>query len=168
MHRLARLLLLVVAALPGACGAPEGTPEIYFCPADDCARRVIERIDGAESTIVAAVFTFSHDGIKEALGRAATERGVKVWVVVEEAQLYAGVASYLRARGVGFRVDGNPQLMHDKFVVVDERTVGTGSFNYTVQADTQNDENLVFFESTDLAARYFDEFQRLWDAGREP
>ncbi len=158
-----RLPLVVLLAL-AACAPAEGTPEIYFCPADGCADRVIERIDLAEETLVAAVFTFTHYGIADALARAVNERGVKAWVVVERSQLDSGIASFLTSRGVGFRVDGNPQLMHDKFVVVDERTVATGSFNWTDQADKKNDENVVIFDSTEGAARYFDEFQRLWAA----
>ena len=160
------VLLVLVLALT-ACAAADGTPEIYFCPADGCADRVIERIDTANDTIVAAVFTFTHYGIAEALARAVKDRGVKAWVVVEHSQLDGGIASFLRSRGVGFRVDGNPELMHDKFVVIDEDVVATGSFNWTDQANTKNNENLVIFESSEGASMYFDEFQRLWAAGEE-
>ena len=164
----APFLTLALALLLSGCGAAaDEAPEIYFCPADGCADRVIERIDTANDTLVAAVFTFTHYGIAEAIARAVEERGVRAWVVVESSQLDSGIASYLSSRGVGFRVDGNLQLMHDKFLVVDEAAVATGSFNYTDQADTRNDENLVIFDSTAGAALYFDEFQRLWAAARK-
>jgi phosphatidylserine/phosphatidylglycerophosphate/cardiolipin synthase-like enzyme len=162
-----RFVLVLLVALLGSCAPPDGTPEIYFCPADGCADRVIERIDTAERSVVAAVFTFTHYGIAEAIARAHQERGVEAFVVVERSQLDAGLAAYLTSRGVGFKVDTNPELMHDKFVVIDERTVGTGSFNYTQQADTQNNENLVFFDSADGASLYFDEFMRLWATGEK-
>lgn len=162
----ARLPMLLALVLAG-CATAEGTPEIYFCPADGCADRVIERIDTANDTLVAAVFTFTHYGIAEAIARAVKERGVEAWVVVERNQLDGGIASFLRSRGVGFKVDTNPELMHDKFVVVDERVVVTGSFNWTEQADTKNNENVVIFESAEGASMYFDEFQRLWAAGEK-
>ena len=167
MERPGRLVPLLLSLLAASCAPADGTPDIYFCPADGCADRVIEHIDQAGQTVVAAVFTFTHMGIAEALARAVQERGVKAWVVVERSQLDSGLAAYLTARGVGFRIDTNPELMHHKFIVIDERTVGTGSFNYTQQADTQNNENLLFFDSADGAARYFDEFMQLWDASEK-
>jgi len=160
------VLLMLAIAIAG-CGAADGTPEIYFCPADGCADRVIERIDTANETLVAAVFTFTHYGIAEAIARAVKERGVEAWVVVERNQLDGGIASFLKSRGVGFKVDTNPELMHDKFLVIDEAAVVTGSFNWTEQADTKNNENVVIFDSASGASMYFDEFLRLWAAGEE-
>ena len=52
-------------------------------------------------------------------------------------------------------------LMHNKFLVVDERLVVTGSFNYSRSADTKNDEKLVFIYNKDVAEKYSREFDEL-------
>ena len=160
--------LALALSVLGACdSATSLDAEYYFCPDDGCKDRVIEQIDGAKETIVSAVFTFTHYDIAEAMARAVSERGVPVWVVVEKSQLDAGLAAYLTSRGVGFRTDTNPQLMHHKFTVIDDHTVLTGSFNYTVQADNKNDENLIILKDREGAKRFFDEFQELWDSAEE-
>jgi phosphatidylserine/phosphatidylglycerophosphate/cardiolipin synthase-like enzyme len=162
------LLLVSVISLTG-CGADSSDGvTVWFCPEDGCKDRLVEQIDRAEHTLVAAVFTFTHYDIAEAIARAVNERGVQAWVVVEEKQLDGGIQSFFTSRNIAFRLDSNPQLMHHKFTVIDDHTVCTGSFNYTNQADTKNDENLVIIESSDTALRFFEAFQELWDRSIDP
>ncbi len=52
--------------------------------------------------------------------------------------------------------------MHDKFAVVDEAVVMTGSFNWTTQAVRNNQENILFIENEELARKYLQEFNKLW------
>jgi len=50
----------------------------------------------------------------------------------------------------------------DKFAVIDNRTVITGSFNWSPSAAHQNDETLLVFDSPMLAAHFSAEVDRLW------
>jgi len=52
--------------------------------------------------------------------------------------------------------------MHHKFVVVDDKIVATGSFNWTASAERWNRENLLVINSTSLARRYTKEFDKIW------
>lgn len=52
--------------------------------------------------------------------------------------------------------------MHDKFAVIDEAVVLTGSFNWTSQAVKYNQENILFIQNDELAKKYMDEFNKLW------
>jgi phosphatidylserine/phosphatidylglycerophosphate/cardiolipin synthase-like enzyme len=54
--------------------------------------------------------------------------------------------------------------MHDKFFVIDDRLVGTGSYNWTASAEEDNAENLLIVRSATLVGRYLNEFNALWDA----
>ena len=58
--------------------------------------------------------------------------------------------------------------MHHKFAVVDGDVVATGSYNWTNNADFNNDENLVILHSEAVASDYAAEFLRVWDLGSEP
>ena len=49
-----------------------------------------------------------------------------------------------------------------KFAVIDNRTVITGSFNWSPSAAHQNDEVLLVIESPLLAAHFTREMDRLW------
>lgn len=53
--------------------------------------------------------------------------------------------------------------MHNKFVVVDNEFVLTGSFNWTVQAASENQENLAIIDDAYFVFEYAEEFKKLWN-----
>ena len=64
--------------------------------------------------------------------------------------------------GVGIaRLPGGDKL-HHKVAVIDNRTVVTGSFNWSPSAAHQNDEVLLVIHSPQLAAHFTREIDRLW------
>ncbi len=52
-------------------------------------------------------------------------------------------------------------LMHDKFCVIDNQIVITGSYNWTDNAEFRNDENITVERDPAQATRYAVEFRRL-------
>jgi len=52
-------------------------------------------------------------------------------------------------------------LMHDKFCVIDNQIVITGSYNWTNNAEFRNDENITVEKDPDQATRFSLEFKRL-------
>ncbi|MEM1518588.1 MAG: phospholipase D-like domain-containing protein, partial [Nitrososphaerota archaeon] len=68
----------------------------------------------------------------------------------------------LKNAGVDIRIDGNPDLMHHKFAVIDDEVVITGSYNWSAAAEDKNDENLVVLRDEEVAQLYRKEFERVW------
>ena len=63
---------------------------------------------------------------------------------------------------------GSPRLtrgikLHYKFAVIDNKTVITGSFNWSPSAAHTNDETLLVIHSPQLAKQFTREMDRLWD-----
>lgn len=52
-------------------------------------------------------------------------------------------------------------LMHDKFCVIDNQIVITGSYNWTDNAEFKNDENVTIEKDPEQATRYSEEYRRL-------
>lgn len=52
-------------------------------------------------------------------------------------------------------------LMHDKFCVIDNQVVITGSYNWTTNAEFRNDENVTIEKDPEQATRFSVEFRRL-------
>ena len=137
--------------------------EAFFCPQDSCADKLIKKIDSADKNIFVAIYSFTHDGVADALIRAK-ERGVEVMVVFDYDQ--AGNDSSddekLFEKGVRVARRNGSGYMHNKFAVIDARIVATGSFNYSMNADTKNEENLVFIESAEIASKFKADFDLIW------
>jgi cardiolipin hydrolase len=53
--------------------------------------------------------------------------------------------------------------MHHKFAILDKSLVVTGSFNWTYQAVKFNQENIIFYENKELAKKYSDAYESLWN-----
>ena len=66
------------------------------------------------------------------------------------------------------RQDGNPGTFHHKVIVIDGKTLVTGSLNFSENADDSNDENVVVINNSDIAAEYLKEFDRRWAEATEP
>lgn len=65
--------------------------------------------------------------------------------------------------GIHVRTDDAPEVhMHNKFMVVDNEFVLTGSFNWTYQAGSKNQENLLVVDNRYYVTKYVDEFEKLW------
>jgi len=139
-----------------------GMLAVYFSPADGEAAlgRIVAGINGARKEVGVAAFVLTHPRVVDALN-AAARRGVAVRVLLERRNLDDSREEALDPR-VEVRADANPAAMHLKTLVVDGRTLITGSFNFTRSAVTRNDENLLVLTQPELARRYKEKVWQAW------
>ena len=127
-----------------------------------------EAIDGAEERLDIAVFELDSDALRDAIA-AAHERGVQVRIVTDDAHgLHNEGDAHLRdllQAGVPLRDDGRSGLMHNKFVIIDQEMVWTGSWNYTINGAYRNNNHAVVFENATVAAAYQAEFDEMFERG---
>ncbi|NQU78510.1 hypothetical protein HQ545_01950 [Candidatus Woesearchaeota archaeon] len=141
------------------------TVEVYFCPEDWCANKVIYALQDAETSIDFMTFSFTHDAIGEQLITMAN-KGVLVRGVFEKSQNNAYTEKpKLADAGIDVKWDGNGANMHHKVFIVDNKTVVTGSFNPSKNGDEKNDENLVIIHDSDVAEKFVEEFEMVWAGG---
>jgi len=134
-------------------------------------KRVIELLDGAQSKVDIANYTFSVRGIEDAVLRAKL-RGVAVRVAMDKGQEMGDTAATrLRAAGVEVKFvagGGSPAgLQHAKFMLVDDLTLATGSNNWSSTGTTINEESTIVIRSIDgdpLLAGFACHFQAIWNA----
>ena len=136
----------------------------YFCPEDDCASHIASMIKNSKESINAAFFTFTSEEIADELLKAQS-RGVDVSILVESRQRNVKNSQYQRLKdfGLDIKLDSNKYTMHHKVLIIDGKTVVTGSFNPTLSADTKNDENLLILHDGRIASAFLREFDSLWN-----
>ena len=147
--------------------------ENYFAPEGKVAPIVADELRSAESEILFMTFSFTQNDIGGALLESA-ERGVPVRGVFETlgADNVASFYPYLAQvdeLDIDVRLDGNPNLMHHKVILIDGETTIFGSYNFTDSADTGNDENLLIVHDPDFTSYFIEEFETIWeesDTGR--
>jgi phosphatidylserine/phosphatidylglycerophosphate/cardiolipin synthase-like enzyme len=117
-------------------------------------------MDGAIQSIDVATQEIDLWSIRDALIRAH-ERGIQVRVVTETDYASNPEMQALVLAGIQVRGDERQPLMHNKFVVIDESEVWTGSMNLTVNGAYRNNNNLLRIQSAQLADQYTEEFEEM-------
>ncbi len=158
------IVFLILLNSPSAAQICDpGEIEILFSPEDNCGSRILQTLNDAQESIDLAMYSFTNRILAQGLQQAKL-RGVKVRVFMDGENRWQkfSKADYLIKQGIAVRFESGKGLMHNKFCIVDERIVLTGSFNWTVYADLRNDENLTIIKSSEVAKVYKDKFEQLW------
>lgn len=145
-----------------------GSPvEVAFAPTDGVEARMVGALNSADASIRVAMFTFTSAPLAQAL-IAAHQRGVAVEVLLDGRADGSEFSQRdpLCAAGVTVRVENYTSVLHDKYAVVDAGTASdpliiTGSTNWSSNAVSANDENLLIVRNADLAAAFAGDFTRL-------
>ena len=138
--------------------------EIYFSPQGHCRQEIIEELDKAKVQIDITMYSFTSKELAATLIKAKG-RGVIVRAYLDD-HMKGGKysqAKRLKAAGIPVKFDNHSGLMHNKFAVVDNETLITGSYNWTKRAEQRNDENVVIIHSEDSAKLYADKFEEYWN-----
>lgn len=155
--------VLLPALLIAPFFASAGDIQAGFSPGGSATRLILTAINNASASIDVAAYSFTSKPIALAL-IDASKRGVTVRVVADEKanSRYTSI-TYLANHGIAVRKNGRYAIMHNKFMILDGKSVETGSYNYTSSAEKRNAENAVLITGVpNLAANYTGEFNRLW------
>ncbi|MBI5043863.1 MAG: phospholipase D family protein [Nitrospirae bacterium] len=140
--------------------------KIHFCPEDRCENAVVSAIEGAKKSISVAMYSFTNRDIAYALSDAAKKGlDVKVYLNSDQRDEKYSKAQFLKKKGIAVKFHDHDGLMHNKFAVIDDNIIITGSFNWTASADKRNDENLLLINNKEAAEAYKKKFDRLWAGG---
>jgi phosphatidylserine/phosphatidylglycerophosphate/cardiolipin synthase-like enzyme len=118
-------------------------------------------IRAARANVDVAVYDFSSWKLRDAM-IGAHDRGIQVRMVTESDNLDEPEIEELRQAGIEVLGDRREGLMHNKFVVIDQYEVWTGSTNFNIGSFYQNDNNLVRLRSSRLAEDYTVEFEEMF------
>jgi phosphatidylserine/phosphatidylglycerophosphate/cardiolipin synthase-like enzyme len=150
-------------AVPLPPASAHATVDVFFSPGAGTDEALVDLIGTARMRVWIAGYYFTSSSIARALEQAL-RRGVDVRVVLDRSQagLSYSSATYFHHHGVPLWIDARYPVMHHKFLVVDDGTVGFGSMNFTRAGAQHNAENFNLFRHwTALAGTYAREFERL-------
>jgi len=163
MKKKALVLLWFILFLGFTCPwAQAGSIRVYFSPEGGCTDAILHQINQAKTEILLQAYSFTSKPIAQALIRAK-ERGVTIIAVLDKSnwtQRYSA-ATFLKNMDIPVFIDEQHAIAHNKIMIIDNRVVITGSFNFTAAAETKNAENLLVLEDLpDLTRAYRENFQK--------
>jgi phosphatidylserine/phosphatidylglycerophosphate/cardiolipin synthase-like enzyme len=141
--------------------------KVYFSPNGGCQQAVVSEIRQAAQTIDIAMYYLSSREIAQALVKAQ-QNNVRVRIVLDQGQEIesASKSGYLIKHGFEVRYHLGFGLMHNKFAIIDGKSLITGSFNWTLTAEERNEENLLVITGQETIGKYEERFNYLWNTSR--
>jgi phosphatidylserine/phosphatidylglycerophosphate/cardiolipin synthase-like enzyme len=165
-------LSMLIQVTPGTEPGPEtGWLEIYFTnPAATHAADyeggpdeiLAEAIDQARLSVEVAAYSLNLWSIRDALIRAQ-KRGVVVRMVMESDNMDNQEIQQILDAGIPVIGDQREGLMHNKFIVIDQSEVWTGSMNFTIRGAYEDNNNLIRIRSTQVAEEYTIKFNEMFE-----
>jgi len=138
-----------------------------FSPGDNIKAMIRPFLKTAKGEILLTMYCLEEpDLIADLI--AASKRGVTVKVILDHQQecLHAklGILQNLRNHSITVHVIAgvSGHIMHNKYCIIDQVTLLTGSFNWTPDALVYNEENYLWIKDQFLIQAYNDNFNSLW------
>jgi phosphatidylserine/phosphatidylglycerophosphate/cardiolipin synthase-like enzyme len=144
------------------------TPPVSFSRNCSVAELIGRLIQSTEVTLDAALYRFNNPQLAGALAQAA-RRGVSIRLVLDRGKYHSDPVTQrlLQAGPIPFRLlagrPGPESKMHHKFAILDGRAAITGSYNWTLESEEENYENLLVLHGLEQLAAYRREFELLWE-----
>jgi len=138
--------------------------EVYFSPDDGISDHIIALIKNADESIYFMAYSFTSDPI----GAAIVERskaGIIVEGIMDDGQIRSNFGTEYDTfiqNGITVYKKENSGLMHNKVIIIDQKIVITGSYNFSRNAETTNDENVVVVYNAEISKKYLQEFEKIY------
>lgn len=129
----------------------------------------VELVQRAKKSLDLAIYDITEPSIINALIQAH-QRGVRVRILTDSDSLSPGrpSAEYIQSMvvaGIPIKGDNRTALMHHKFMIIDSSEMLTGSLNLTYGSLYRDNNNSLKISSSQLAANYQVEFNRMFEQG---
>ena len=135
----------------------------YFPGTSKIGEALARELNQAKKVVLIALYGFNNPALAEELTKLA-QRGVKIRVKIDTVKgaekKESKLIATLKATGISVQTVAANGRNHNKFAVVDDSTVITGSYNWTVKA-ASNFENLLVLNCPELAKQYTEEWENI-------
>lgn len=131
---------------------------------ENIAKRLIDELMSARNKLSIAVAWFTNESIFDILLKKLSE-GVSIELILINDHINnrdngLDLNKFIECGGrLHFSKGGS--LMHNKFVVIDNDRVITGSYNWTYNAEFRNNENIVHLSDPSIIQKFEEEFSNL-------
>lgn len=138
--------------------------QVLFSPGTQISDTLIELLQNARKSVKLCVFSITDNTLAYEVIKCH-RRGLDVKVITDDMKTFdkGSEIHSMSKRGIDIKIDHSQYHMHNKFGVIDDRIVFTGSFNWTYTASKHNQENLVVTSNHSIVEQFNEEFERLWN-----
>lgn len=128
--------------------------------------RFLELLATAERSVDLCIYLFTQSSLGDILHGLHRSGKIKVRVITDSTEDDAGDTQIRRLKSAGVPVKSNRRgtgaLMHHKFVIIDNKILLSGSFNWTNKAIVSNYEAVLVTTEPSLVRPFCEKFEEMW------
>ncbi len=138
--------------------------KVLFSPGTEIGDTLKELLRNAKKSVKLCVFSITDNRLAHEIIHCH-QRGLEVEIITDDQKIFdkGSEIQSLKRKGIDVKIDHSQYHMHNKFGVIDNRIVFSGSFNWTYTASKHNQENLIVTTNSSIVEQFSDEFTRLWN-----
>src|SRR5690606_30450850 len=129
---------------------------------DDIAKRIETELNKAQSSIIIAVAWFTNKNLFDTILKKSQE-GCKVHLMISDDEInnnsqinYEFIEQY---KSHFYKIGAEEKvLMHNKFCIIDNTVVITGSYNWSYKAEINHENIVIHYNDLELAKQFIAEF----------
>lgn len=139
------------------------TTEVHFKQIES---KIVKQLNDAQNNVVVAVAWITSPTIIESINKCL-QRKVKVRLLSVNDNINS-IENFTRLyySGANIRLLSK-KLMHNKFCLIDNKVIITGSYNWTVKASSNHENITITYNNFDLIDTFIKEFEEIWKRGEE-
>ena len=159
MNRISTIILFAMTFfMIGAVAIKNPYENISTCftPPQSCGDVIVSNVTSAKSSVYIQAYGFTSEKIIQAL-IDAKNRGMSVEIILDRSNFQKkklDTIKLLHKHGILVYQDNTKGIAHNKVMIIDNKKVITGSFNFTKNADYNNVENVVIIDDRNIANKY--------------
>lgn len=141
-----------------------GTTEVFFSPKGGATEAIVKEINNASKEVLIQAYGFTSKPIAKAI-LDAKKRGISIIAVLDKSNVKKNKdkakyteATFLNNAGCLVLIDYSHPISHNKIIIIDRKTLITGSFNFTAAAEKNAENLLVIKGNQSLVDKYFYNF----------
>lgn len=148
--------------------------ESWFSPSDNVTDHIVETVNTANSSAEFALFSFTKNEPGNALIEKFVNENVSVRGIIDNINDVGSEYWFLKQQGIPVSAHTQSGDLHHKYIVIDAQLASsdpivlTGSHNWSLTAETQNDENTLVIHDVDIAKLYRAEFEQRFEENPVP
>ncbi|WP_233900926.1 phospholipase D-like domain-containing protein [Tenacibaculum piscium] len=130
---------------------------------ENIAERIAEELQKAEKTIYIAIAWFTNKELFDIL-KTKAQNNCTVFIIINDDEINNNSKinyNQLDICNLNIFKINDTELMHNKFCIIDNKTVITGSYNWSYKAKTNFENIIVTYNDTILTQQFIEEFNRI-------
>lgn len=129
--------------------------------------RFLTHVRSAKHTVDLCIYMFTQSTIADSI-RSLHDANIRIRIITDVAEDDADSSKLTELIKLGIEIKSNKSgtgaKMHHKFLIIDNRLLLTGSFNFTNRAVVSNFENVLVTTEKRIVEPFMEEFNKMWSS----